>query len=274
MSMGWCSSGSDTGQPQGGRLARRVRLVLCETGKLLHHGANFPRSGEAIVVETARIERVIAHPLELAGAREAREAQSLARSFALARAARGRVLSAQDFVRIAPRPLDELVKLQACLAHWRDGVAWEATGIFEHLLRKIAATGQAQSGCGDIEAIRMRYARLDAIFAQVRAEGRLRGQRERDPRLRREHDGIEIHLGEDGAPIFGDRGNHRLAMALALELPEIPAMLGFVHVGALDTLGGYRAAARRVRARAALAQWDADAREDRAESDARRGAAA
>lgn len=60
------------------------------------------------------------------------------------------------------------------------------------------------------------------------------------PGQNRELGGIEIHIGPEGEPIFGDSGNHRLAMALVLGLPRIPAMLGFVHEDGFGRLADYR----------------------------------
>lgn len=247
------------------RVMREVRLALAETQKLMRYGMAYPRSGESITVATGSIERVIAHPLEVARVAGETAFRSASRSFAASRAAKGQVVADAAFAQFAPVPLGDLVKFSCCIAHWGSGVAWEATGIYDHLMQKIAATGRPQSGCRNIAEVRARYARLDTVFDVVRREGHLRGQRQLKPRLRREYDGIEIHIGPDAEPIFGDRGNHRLAMAKVLELRTVPAMLGFVHVAALGALAGYRdGVARPARSPdTALWEWESDARAER-----------
>lgn len=117
----------------------------------------------------------------------------------------------------------------ACLAHWRDGVPWSETGIIAHDTH--LARTRSYNRCHTAEDVVARYERLDAIFAEVKAEGRLKTAYElgASRNRERERDGVFVHFGRRGEPIFGGLGCHRLGMALVLGLERIPACLGVVH---------------------------------------------
>lgn len=212
---------------------------MYEAAKFRRFGCDFPRANEPIVVETVRIARAIVHPLELDPVASDRFAR-LHASFAAARAARGRVVSEDGMARFEPVGLDALVKLRCCMAHWSAGESWDQTGIYDLMMEKITRTGRPQSGCRTIEDVRARYARLDRIFAEVRRDKALRSPRELPRQRGSFRDGIEIHIGAQGEPLFGNRGHHRLAMAKILGLEKIPANLGFVHEAGIAHLAHYR----------------------------------
>lgn len=231
------------GKPAGRRTGRRLGIsrlksALVELAQALRYGRERPQSLERIWVEPQQIRRVIIHPSDL---RPDLAAGASDRPFWIARGWRGRVVTRAQFAAVAPhlRPLSHNIKLEACRRHWSEGVAWEATGVYESFFDCIRE-GRQKDECASREDVLARYARLDVVFAEVKAERRLRSQMELFPDQDRELGGIEIHIGPDGEPIFGDSGNHRLAMALVLGLPRIPAMLGFVHEDGLDHLARYR----------------------------------
>jgi hypothetical protein len=120
-------------------------------------------------------------------------------------------------------PITSLVKIQFCLDHWVNGVVWEHTGAYEYYAKK----GK------NLSEIVAKYRRLDVIFEDVKAEGRLKNQQELNPNHFRELDGIRINIGPAGQLIFADGGTHRLAMAIVLGLGIIPAQVGCVHTDAL-----------------------------------------
>lgn len=217
---------------------RRLRSMLAEMGQALRHGPDRPRSLERIWVDPRQIRHAIIHPSDLLP--DLAEGAS-DRPFWIARSWRGRVVTRAQFAAVEPhlRPLSHNIKLEACRRHWTEGIPWEATGVYESFFDCIRE-GRQKDECASREDVLERYARLDAIFAEVKAEGRLKSQMELFPHQDRELGGIEIHIGPGGEPIFGDSGNHRLAMALVLDLPRIPAMLGFVHEDGLHRLAEYR----------------------------------
>jgi hypothetical protein len=133
---------------------------------------------------------------------------------------------------LATRPVEQSAHVAQGLLRWRDGFAWEDTGAYADLRAHIAASGRRHQG-RSIDDVVERYEELDRIFAQVREEGRLRTSTELDPRAIRESAGILLHVGREGRVLFnGSGGCHRLAMALALRLPTVPAQVGAVHARA------------------------------------------
>lgn len=152
----------------------------------------------------------------------------------------GRVVRDKKIFEYRMRTLDEPV-ISACLRHWKEGLGWEETGIFDALYENVQKFG-VYDGCRSMEDIVDRYARLDAVYAMVARERRLRCRDDVDPSGWREMNGILVHVGLDGELFFGGNGNHRLAMALALELDVIPAQLGTVHCSAIPLLKAIRAA--------------------------------
>ncbi len=220
-------------------LPSRVRRVARSIESYARYGPGYPRAMEPIEVTTAAIRTAIANPLEVVAPENFAQAQ---RSYRKAVASRGRVVGDATFADFVQVPVGRLVKYRFCVAHWRHGVPWERTGVYEHMLCKIARSGHPESGCATIDDLRTRYARLDRIFERVRREGRLRAAHELDEPVASGGvwNGIEVHLGPDAEPIFGDAGTHRLAMAHVLGLKRVPAMLGFVHEAGLSRLAHLR----------------------------------
>lgn len=130
-------------------------------------------------------------------------------------------------------PLRDEPLIVGCMEHWLEGKDWNSTGLPQKLTEKIEEVGIADGCRSENDAIK-RYERLDHIFAQVKSEGRLRSKLELGGY--REMGGVLIHIGPDGEFYFGGNGNHRLAIALAMGLDEIPAQLGSIHIKALNRL--------------------------------------
>lgn len=134
----------------------------------------------------------------------------------------------------AARPLEGDWDVIACRAHFEDGVTWEETGVYGHVIAEIAALGGRKDGCETLDDVVRRYDALDRLFECVGREGRLRSRRELPRTSFREHGGILVHVGRDGRPIFGRQGCHRMAIARIQRLPVVPAQLGVVHPDALS----------------------------------------
>ena len=137
-------------------------------------------------------------------------------------------------------PTDKSWKIAACLAHFRDGVAWAKTGIFDHMQDMIAARGTFDS-CRTMDDIIARYQKIDALYSDIRDNG-FRDETVLQFGTPRLPNGIYVHIDRNGNPIFGAIGNHRVGIARALGLTRIPAQLGVVHPEALSNgiLGQYR----------------------------------
>jgi hypothetical protein len=128
-------------------------------------------------------------------------------------------------------PLDQSWKIAACLAHFRDGVPWEDTGIYDRMQAMIAERGQFDS-CRTMDDIIARYQMIDALYADIRKNG-FRDETVRRFGASRLPEGVYVHVDRNGAPIFGAIGNHRIGIARALGLTRIPAQLGVVHPDAV-----------------------------------------
>lgn len=120
---------------------------------------------------------------------------------------------------------------KAALRHWRDGVAWEDTGVVEVQLRRIEEYGPIWADrLATRDDIMRRYERLDELYELVRRTGEL-------PAVTHTEDRIYIHLDRDGRAVFGHRGVHRFVITHLLGVPDVPARLGAVHPEAPQALG-------------------------------------
>jgi hypothetical protein len=217
------------------RLGAIYRTNSQDLTNKLRHGWAAPVARERIWIDPRSVARCVAHPAELGVSPADPDYEALLDSAARAWTRAGAVVGDEiDAFRLSP--LAQLRKIQVCRRRWSDGLSWEEAGAVENLAFKIAVTETSASGCTTREEILERYARLDAIFEEVRRAGALSSVQRRAGLFRRETDGVQIHLGRGGEPIFGETGTHRLAMALVLGLACVPASLGFVHESALPML--------------------------------------
>lgn len=179
----------------------------------LFYGANAPVSDECIFVDP----RDISHrymPDRQTGARNFRRADS------------GLIL-AGDWDR-SVASIEGEPKRTACFRHFRDGVPWGETGIYEYMLKRIERFGSFD-GVRTLEAIEARYRRMDKVYEEIRRDQRMKTRAELPAYFRREYGGILVHIDRDGRPLKGRGANHRLAMVHVLGLRRIPAQIGVVH---------------------------------------------
>lgn len=133
----------------------------------------------------------------------------------------------------------DLPTIRACLAHWKDGLSWEETGIYQQMLDRIGEKGKVDR-LRNIRDIKKRYENVDLLHEKVALKGGLNPRSQLIPGNFKEEGGILVHLGPEGEPFFGMKGHHRLAIALSLELDYVPAQLGVVHVSAINHIGPFR----------------------------------
>lgn len=133
-------------------------------------------------------------------------------------------------------PLIEIPKIRIVHRRIGDGVSWQEAGAYDNLMRRIADHGP-RDGCSDLDDVKARYDRVDALIEHLAKGGRFLTSAEMGGY--REFGGVYVHVGRNGEPIFGGGGCHRLAIAQALGLECIPAQLGVVHRQAL-TNGAFR----------------------------------
>jgi hypothetical protein len=134
-------------------------------------------------------------------------------------------------------PLVAIVK--SCVGHWLKGQPWEIAHDYKQLKEQILG-GKTVLGCASVDDLNKRYATLDAIFEDVKAEGRIRVRDEIDQGAFRESDASLIHVGPEGELVLAGEGLHRFSMALVLGLPVMPAQIGCVHRKAIPLLAQLR----------------------------------
>jgi len=183
-----------------------------------NNGEISPRYGERIWIETKQC--------------------TMSTKKAISRRKSGRIMGGEwDDCRT---PVAELPKISYCLDHWCGGLSWEEAGAYEYMQELIRLKSGRVDGLLTIEDIIARFKTLDGIYLQVKAENQLKTAADAKGIAFRESGGIYMHIGRDGTPLFGNAGHHRLAIALALELPFFPAQLGLVHAQALASLPKFR----------------------------------
>ena len=127
------------------------------------------------------------------------------------------------------------IRIQSCIDHWGKGIPWDQTMAYKRLEKKIKEKGSFE-GCKTHYDISKRYEKLDQIFDQVKAEGRLRLKKESDFHLtiKKNQEAI-IHIGPMGELYYGGGSTHRFAIAYILNLP-FPSRVGVVHIKAIPIL--------------------------------------
>lgn len=132
-------------------------------------------------------------------------------------------------------PLNEDKIIKKCFDHWVNGRSWARTGMIDEMLQMINRYG-SYDGCKTQADVFERYSRLDQLFNTISKERTFKHKQELDKKAFREEGGILIHIGPGGELFFGGNGNHRLAIALVLELDLIPVQLGATCIDSLDHL--------------------------------------
>ena len=138
-------------------------------------------------------------------------------------------------------------KFKACVRRFRDGAEWCETGVYEHLASLIRKHG-SHDDLTNMEDVRKRYMKIDAIFDEVKRSGRLKTRGELKEASFREKSGPRISLGPDGTLYHSGGGHHRFAMAYVLDIP-LPACVGVVHREALWKFQELRERTRRLKER-------------------------
>jgi hypothetical protein len=208
------------------RLLRRLRLQLkCWSGdvrNVLRHGWGAPRVDQRLFVDPAEIRQATA-------------------GWRFDRTASGDVVGGDWDLDLVP--VERLAKIDLVSRRMRENLSWDEAGLYRLMMRLIGKSRSgAYDGCRTLDDVVLRYDRVDALIAHLRAggaflEGRALGRV-------REQGGVLVHIGREGQYIFGRTGCHRLAVARGLGLPAMPVLLGVVHAGALHSGAFKRVLAR------------------------------
>ena len=106
------------------------------------------------------------------------------------------------------------------------------SGSKKFVLEKIEQHGKYDR-CKTSAEVDTRFSQLDKLYEELLHGARFKTMKEQFPDNFREQGGIHVHIGREGALLFGGGGCHRLAIAQVLKLPLIPAQIGVIHRGAL-----------------------------------------
>ncbi len=109
---------------------------------------------------------------------------------------------------------------------YNKGMSWEEIGMFEYKM-KIFGDDSVEMH----NELKKRYMKLDAIYEQIKKDGAFSSK---DKHL------ITLCIGRNGELIHVGQGAHRIAIAKNLNLPTIPARIGFVHPDGISHLVAYR----------------------------------
>lgn len=134
---------------------------------------------------------------------------------------------------------EEMDVFRSYRQHFREGVPWEETALFDRVLDEIEA-GREPWGCDSREAFEARCERLDDLYESIRTDG-YRTQAElaersaddpvgdaRDRTPGRYRDDIAVHIGRDGEFLFAD-GRNRLSIVKLLGVETVPVRVLLRH---------------------------------------------
>lgn len=202
------------------KLENRIRYYVKDFQNISRYGLSAPLFKERIWVDPRKIEYMIERE-------EVKRVSGLHRN-----KASGVVIDWQDVKHI--KPITEEFRIQYCYGHWKDGKSWEELGVIDHMSKS------KKYGSWPRKKIKARFEMLDNAFQETKRDGRLKTRKEIDSKNFRESDGILVHIGKNGQPIFGGNGFHRLAISKVLELEKIPACIGLVDKDAIQYLDDLR----------------------------------
>lgn len=113
--------------------------------------------------------------------------------------------------------------------HFLENVPWDRIGSVRRARKKLN-NGYYPSNVRSHEMLDQRLESHDKLFQAIKKDGGLSAAPEHL---------VQLNISETGGFYFGPGGQHRIAMAVVLELESIPMKLGYVHTkgrGALDHL--------------------------------------
>lgn len=132
-------------------------------------------------------------------------------------------------------------KIRSMWQRFGDGLPWEETDEFHHRV-EIYMRRKAMNRSDASAALLAYYQRYEIMYDEMRSSRQMKTRAQvRGNKAFREHGGVLIHVGPDGRLVHGGHGKRRFAIAHLLDLEQIPAVLGLIHVDALGHLPRLRA---------------------------------
>lgn len=123
--------------------------------------------------------------------------------------------------------IEDTVKYRAVIQHFRDGVQWEETDLFQIYAQRMSR-GDSVRGCKNVLELKRSYERtIDPLYVGLQRHGFLLPKQ----RNQKANDLPHVHIARDGEIIFGNGGNHRFAMAKLLGIEQMPCVVHARHLG-------------------------------------------
>ena len=120
-------------------------------------------------------------------------------------------------------PIEETIKHRSIVARYVEGRPWEETELFTNIYTRRFAAGEKVRGCSTMAGLLQQYrTRVDHMYADMQKYGY------RDDA----DDLIPVVIAPDGTLALGNQGNHRLAVAKVLNVPQITVKV----CGRLDSI--------------------------------------
>ena len=104
------------------------------------------------------------------------------------------------------------------------GMPWSQTMLFQQRYsRELKEKGRARGGATTLQELEKVYERYDRMFEDIKAHGVIAPTRENG------FDWIYIYIGRNGEIIYTSNGNHRLYMAIILDVATMPVRVLWRH---------------------------------------------
>jgi hypothetical protein len=124
-------------------------------------------------------------------------------------------------------PLENTPKRRSVYERFVLGLPWEETDLFKNSYAIRLADGAEIRGVRSVDELVEKYAKqIDALYDDMKTNGFV-VQRDRYGYLKNLP---HVHIGRDGELLFGNNGNHRLAIAKILRLDRIPCWVRSRHL--------------------------------------------
>ena len=127
---------------------------------------------------------------------------------------------------LAAGRLGDTLKYQSIVQHFQDAVPWDETVIFKTKYGPDIEAGRTAKGFRSLQELTEYYeARYSSLFRSIKNDG-VRVLFDDEGEVDIPH----VHIGRSGNILFGNDGNHRLAMAKILGVERIPCRVMSRHL--------------------------------------------
>lgn len=114
---------------------------------------------------------------------------------------------------------------KSIISHFKDGIPWEETDMFQNYYVKALQRKGVVLGCRNIQELINYYNdKIDGLYYSMKKNGVLLRSKDRW-----EIDFMYVHISRGGEAIYTSGGNHRLFIAMQLNINYIPVKVWWRH---------------------------------------------